>query len=254
LYVGLTNFLCIFKEIICESEVVFIMDKNVAVGKVKKIGKIGYVVSTVAQVVLIIGLVAAIIGAIVLFALPDDMISFELSGNCKMHVNLESVKGDSAINLDERDVKVDKLELGDNKYNVVKTEVTDDTITTYGEFSNKTVDLGDMRIVVVMAVIYVAVYLFTMIFVKKLFKSLKNCNSPFDTVVIANLKKLAYACIPWVFLAGMFEGVSNGFVTDNFDFGPSINLVALMLVLILLALAYVFQYGAELQKESDETL
>ena len=55
-------------------------------------------------------------------------------------------------------------------------------------------------------------------------------------------------------LVMVFSSLVIYHVTDNFDFGPSINLVALMLVLILLALAYVFQYGAELQKESDETL
>ena len=48
--------------------------------------------------------------------------------------------------------------------------------------------------------------------------------------------------------------VSRGWLTGRFILGYSIDFGMLLLALAFLMVVYIFQYGAKLQKESDETL
>jgi hypothetical protein len=69
--------------------------------------------------------------------------------------------------------------------------------------------------------------------------------------VIRGIKALAYSLIPWVIIDWMQELITLPYTgTHNF----TIDLSVACIILIVLGLAYIFQYGAVLQQESDETL
>ena len=67
-----------------------------------------------------------------------------------------------------------------------------------------------------------------------------NCDSPFEAKVLKAMKAFAYSLIPWAILkAGS---------------GSASSLSAIIFVLVAITFAHIFNYGAQLQKESDETI
>ena len=78
------------------------------------------------------------------------------------------------------------------------------------------------------------------IFGKKLAKALATCDSPFEDNVLKKMKSFGFSLIPWA-LYKLIVGNLGGITTVIF-------------VLIVLLFISVFNYGAKLQRESDETL
>ena len=78
-------------------------------------------------------------------------------------------------------------------------------------------------------------------FAKKLFVSLEKCDTPFSEEVVNNLSRFVYSLVPWGIFGFSANGLSGG-----------IGLV--MVIVVVAILTSVFKYGAELQRESDETL
>ena len=74
---------------------------------------------------------------------------------------------------------------------------------------------------------------------KKMAKALENCNSPFEENVIKSMKHFAFSMIPW--------GIIYGYFFNSL-------ILTVLIVLIVMAIVYIFSYGAELQHESDDTV
>ena len=78
------------------------------------------------------------------------------------------------------------------------------------------------------------------IFGKRLAKALETCDSPFEDNVLKKMKAFGFSLIPWA-LYKLIVGNLGGITTVIF-------------VLVVLLFISVFNYGAKLQRESDETL
>lgn len=89
--------------------------------------------------------------------------------------------------------------------------------------------------------------------VNKLMKALKKCETPFSDDVIKYMNRFAYSLIPAVVLnmltSSSWDSIKIG---TGFDF--SFDVASVFLVVIVFVLVIIFKYGAQLQKESDETL
>ena len=117
-----------------------------------------------------------------------------------------------------------------------------------------TLDLKALTWPLIAALICMIMTLVTIHFIKNLCKEIKVCESPFSEGVITNIKRLAYSLIPWVFISGITDSIVGSAFTGKVSIDLNIQLGMVMVVLIVLALAYIFRYGAVLQQESDETL
>ena len=75
-----------------------------------------------------------------------------------------------------------------------------------------------------------------------LFRSLEICESPFEENVLKSMKRFAFSFIPVVILEILWNGHSVSSITTVF------------IVMVILLFSSIFNYGAQLQQESDETL
>ena len=105
-----------------------------------------------------------------------------------------------------------------------------------------------------LSLVSTVLFLLSVVIVLYMVKALKECDTPFAETVITAMKRFAYALIPAVVLSAVTEGLWSMFISGGNGIELSLNLGGLLLIAVIFILVMVFTYGAELQRESDETL
>lgn len=120
--------------------------------------------------------------------------------------------------------------------------------------------LGDLPLTKLIAfalflgAVQMTIYSVILIFISRFGKVLQTSETPFSPKCIKCLKIVAYVLLVWSIVGGIIGMVSRGWLTGRFMMGFSVDFGMLLLALAFLMVVYIFQYGAKLQKESDETL
>lgn len=236
------------------------MNNEKTIHKINVVGKIAEIFTIIAKVGLIIGLVAMIAGAIFLKSVPSDFVELKTASKVGVSVDKDAVSkvfGKFTLNKLEKSMtaKGYKFEMNDVEYSKTDVEVTDEKILVDAETSVVTKDAGDFTIMVVVFAIVILNALILVHMIGKLAKAVKTCDSPFAETVITSMRRLAISLIPYCIIqsicAGVLEMIGNG-VNKVLDI--NIDGTSIMPILLVFFLTYVFSYGAELQKQSDETL
>lgn len=240
--------------------------KEEAIRKINKIGKIAAILAKIAQVFIIIGIVCVTIATAVIFFLPKDLVTVKVNGSAEIHVNLEKFN----VNFSEEDQKdiIESLSgTGSNKnsnYNfdfngtnfnrIDNIAVDNNSIAFTAEGNMSKFNFGKLVFVCICGLLYLIMSLVTVIFIRRLAISIRDCASPFEATVIKRLEQLAFSLIPWVVLRGLAEGVMELVFGSNFNVNFNFNSIPVVTILLIIGLVYIFKYGAALQQESDETL
>lgn len=236
--------------------------KQDAILKINKMGRIGTVVTTIAKIFIIMALVVSFILAIALAFVPKDFVTVRADGRMAVNISLLSIgKSFTDEELEECRLETEKIleeedvTSGGSEYSINAINADHDNISVdlTGEYAN--FDLHGLVWVMLFLFLYLAMTLVTLFFIGSLCKAFQNCESPFEMNVIKRIKMLAYSLIPWTILSTVNGAVTSTFFTNSIHMdGIGIDGKMVMTVLIIFALAYIFQYGAILQQESDETL
>lgn len=232
--------------------------KNEAIKKINTIGNVGFVLSTIAKVFLIIGIVGTIVAAVFFAVIPADAFSVSIGGEMKTTVDLSKyitigdkdaesivngINSDNEINVTKMDYTVESIEIKDSV--IYATARTDEAMT----ITPRTL-VGPM----ISSLLYLVASLVSVWFFCLLCKAFKNCTSPFEENVIKKMKNFAFSLIPWAVIASLSDSAAKSFYTGKLDISIGVNIGTVLIILVIFALAFIFSYGAKLQKESDETL
>lgn len=233
-------------------------------------GKIGRIIASILGVLLIIGAVALSAVAALTVAVSDESIDITVNGTADISSQGElftkfkkvfSVKqdGDSAkVDLAQNAVGVD-FRIADSG-NILEDAKLTETDKGYNlELAGKKVTVSMRRVffglvVSVLEIVCSAVVIFML---RNLMRSLEKCDTPFGGDVISRMKKFGFSLIPYVVLHSASKSTWNSMLQANessVNFGFDIDLTIILGILIIILLVMVFSYGAQLQKESDETL
>lgn len=236
--------------------------KEEAIKKINTMGNVGWIISIIAKVILIIALIGMLLGTVAIAIIPNDFLKMSFAGTGCIEIDF----GAMGVELTDaiRDSIMESIESGDAEMSVEmngivvkldEAEASGDVVTFFGRGNGmKLFSIHNLLYVMVIGMITVGMSLVSVFFAGALCKAFKNCASPFDENVINKLKNFAYSLIPWVLLRSLTDSVMTSFMNGNVSFHISIDLAMLIVVLVILALAYIFKYGAVLQRESDETL
>lgn len=234
-----------------------IMKEN-AILKINKMGKVGYILSNICKVFLAIAAVLAVVCIVCLAVVPKDFVTLQFGGNAKIDVNMEKFGGLTDEMIAELNNDSDMVSVGMDidgmSYDNFNIEADNNHIYMDGSAQIREFRVRDFIPFMGIALLRIGLAMITVCFVGALCKAFKNCASPFEENVIVKMKNLAIAIIPW----GIVNSVENSFLNTfmsgkvNLSFGIDLGMVAA--VIIILAIMYVFKYGAMLQQESDETL
>ena len=232
--------------------------KEDAISKINKMGKAGSIITIILRIFVILGLVGTIMAAIVLAVLPEDTLHIRMAGTATIDVNLASVVGKNAaeealadIDLSEKGAELD---LEGVSYGIDKLETKGSHILMSGNGEMGDFNLRKLVGPLVAVTLHLIMTLITLFFIGALFKAVGKCQSPFEEDVIKKMRMFAYSLIPWVVFSSISDMASEGIFNNRVKFSLSVNFNMVFVVLMILALTYIFQYGAVLQRESDETL
>lgn len=236
--------------------------KQAAIRKINQMGKVGGIITLILKIIIIIAMISVMIVIIMAAVNIKNGIMITWSDQMNVSINMEEIMGNTLSDEEIREIE-DVIQYGkmnitiskNNQELEVRDYRVDDTMVELDLGSDESI-VPAVKIYIVLSAIIMnlAMVLIVIIFVGRLCKAFKTCETPFEDNVIRRMQQLAISLIPWGCTASVFNSVINGFWTDSYSLDLSVDLGKVMVILIIFALVFVFKYGAMLQQESDETL
>ncbi len=229
------------------------MEKT-AIQKINSLGKAAYIISKIAKVFLIIAAVTILIVGILVFIMPSDFINIRLDGQADITLNY-SYAGNVSLDkiIDDEDLLED-WEINGVEYEVEEHSTGNGTVHLSARSESTTLGVWHLRIFMAAGLIFATAVCVGTHFLCDLFKALSLCTTPFDDSIIQKMRRLAIALIPVSVVSGSMKTLIDSLQTGDITIGVSIEFSQVVVILVLFALVYIFKHGAELQRESDETL
>lgn len=214
--------------------------------KIQTIGKISKIVALVVCVLAFVATGFALIGATVCASIPESWLS--VSGQVNGTVEIGS-------SLSVWKEALERLGgAGEGSFGTWSVEGGKFFVSLRSpDFEN--IPLTKIAAVALTAAAFrLAFYGVILLFVSKFARALEKNSTPFCDACIKYLKITAFVLLGWAivgktalkFVGGLFFGQLGG--------GVSVDGGMILISLVFLLLAYIFQYGAKLQREADETL
>ncbi|MDO4466448.1 MAG: DUF2975 domain-containing protein [Bacillota bacterium] len=232
--------------------------KEKALKRIRRMGKVGLFFTVIAQIVVTLGMVAMILGAVACAFLPANLISIDLQGETKVVVNVDSVKklskssdAEDLEKLVEKWSKEGKLYV-DGKEHVIG-EVSKDGKKLNIQTSTKipsVINMTTLRNILGVTALYFFIIFITLMGLNKLCRAIKNCESPFENEVVKRLRRFSYTLWPWVIANSAMTSIMALLMNDTSSISIRINMGMLAVVLATSGIVYVFKYGAYIQQEA----
>ena len=232
--------------------------ENTGIKKINTAGKVGYIISILLIVCTIVGMVGIGICTAGAIAISNNDINVKMDTN----INISStgnflnklnsfifIDGVKDLNtLTEEGVKVNDKDIAE-----ISVKEENGGLIVNAKTNEITISMKKIIIAFISAFIFLGAVTVSLYMVKALMKSLKNCETPFAEDVIKNMTRFANSLVCVVALNIILSGFWSS-LTPGMSYKPSINLGSVLLVAVIYILITVFKYGAQLQRESDETL
>lgn len=230
--------------------------KQEVVAKINKFGKIGEVIAQISRIFVILGAVILLAAGIFMLAVPKDLFTLDYYVGMDMQVDLDAV-GETITEDDMAELEADAYTVttSDTEMVIVDVEADEEANTLNVKFASEPTNMFNVTKIVIfilLQLLLLVVNFITITFIVKLCKEFKICETPFSEGVIKRIKQVGFSLIPWCIVYPTAEAAADFMVTNNLNI--SINIGMIIMVLVVLALAHIFKYGAMLQQESDETL
>jgi hypothetical protein len=214
--------------------------------KIQTIGKISKIVALVVCVLAFVATGFALIGATVCASIPESWLS--VSGQVNGTVEIGS-------SLSVWKEALERLGgAGEGSFGTWSVEDGKLFVSLRSpDFEN--IPLTKMAAVALTAAAFrLAFYGVILLFVSKFARALEKNSTPFCDACIKYLKITAFVLLGWAVVGETTLQVVCGMFFGKFRLGVSVNGGMILISLVFLLLAYIFQYGAKLQREADETL
>ena len=214
--------------------------------KIQTIGKISKIVALVVCVLAFVATGFALIGATVCASIPESWLS--VSGQVNGTVEIGS-------SLSVWKEALERLGgAGEGSFGTWSVEGGKLFVSLRSpDFEN--IPLTKMAAVALTAAAFrLAFYGVILLFVSKFARALEKNSTPFCDACIRYLKITAFVLLGWAVVGETTLQVVCGMFFGKFRLGVSVNGGMILISLVFLLLAYIFQYGAKLQREADETL
>ena len=196
---------------------------------IEMIGKIGRIVLIVAIPFLILAsiLVPYIVNNVLVV---DDEIGF---------------KTDNIEIIDDFDLKINGIVMvGLNGDTTI-----DDVIEMFNNNSKGKI-IGYCEGAIVFLLIDLIIMIIIFKYVEKLFSNIKNNKTPFTVDNVSYIKRISYLMIALIVITPI-SGMFFNSLLDIAEEGNMLDLVSIMEILIIFSMSYIFEYGVELQKDSN---
>ena len=244
------------------------MNTNAIKTKVNRIGLVGQIVSIILIILMAVSCAGLLLSGIVMAVLPKDAVTIGVT------TYMDVTVGRSLFDRYYDDLSEDVLSeingtmrVNGSEFSDFAAEKTEDGL----QFTAQTdrIEFKMQRFVYIMfaGLVYCAAALVVFVFLKRLSDAFRRCDTPFADEVIKRMSVFAWVLLGCAVVASGAEGIANALMVRTVDLEFSLNpgsftdglhtsisFAPILVALIVLFLTMIFRYGAELQKEADETL
>ncbi len=220
------------------------MKNNNYIGKINTLGKAGRILLIFLRIACIMGIVCFVVAAVGINTIPkDDAITSKGTISYETVIDNNRLPDHVSSGLEDTENTEETIDFLGTILSVKENIITDNGIEDYTfnmsfDAPNTKAMILSYTIAMILGALFLGLTLIVVIFGGKLASALEKCSSPFEENVTKSMKKFAFSLIP---IAAVYCG-------------QQASLSMIVIVLAMIAIAYIFGYGAELQKESDETL
>ena len=222
------------------------MKNNNYIGKINTLGKAGRILLIFLRIACIMGIVCFVVAAVGINTIPkDDVITSKGTISYETVIDNNRLPDHVSSGLEDTENSEETIDFLETILSVKENIITDNGIENYTfnmsfDAPNTKAMILSYTIAMILGAVFLALTLIVVIFGGKLASALEKCSSPFEENVTKSMKHFAFSLIP--------------IATVYCIIGQQAALSMIVIVLAMIAIAYIFGYGAELQKESDETL
>jgi len=235
--------------------------------KVNRIGIVGQIVSIILIVLMAAACVALLASGVVLAVLPQDAVVIGVS------TDMDVTVGNSLIGAVRDQIPDDPTELdaimkvNGTEFVDMQMEKTADGLMIHAISDRVQFNLHRMVYAMFAGLVYCATLLVVFIFLKRLADGFRRCDTPFADDVVKRMTVFAWVLVGGAVVSSIAESIANAMMQRSLDlsfalnpagldtgFEFSFNFAPIFIALIVLFLVMIFRYGAQLQKEADETL
>ena len=235
--------------------------KNDSIKKINVAGTIGYIVCILLIIASIAGMVITAIGTAGAISVSKETVGINIGTEIDISSGGDILgKLNKFIKVDGVDDFRDLLKENGGTFRPDDKDVSEITVKEKDNGLSINARLGDKeftmtRVIVnlIFTFLYLGAITVALEMLKSLMKELKKCETPFTEGVIKKMTFFAVSLIPAAVLHIINSSLWSSLGSDS-RFSMSINLSVVLLVAVIFILVSVFKYGADLQKESDETL
>jgi transcriptional regulator with XRE-family HTH domain len=203
--------------------------------KMKGFTKVLYVISKIAEVASIVGIVFSLLlviaGAI---TVPNTKINLENN-------TIKVFDQKTSFELTDSELVIDGSVVSEHDKSISKEIEKAVNMST-----TKKLVIVEMVFLTMMAISFITYKIFS--YAAKLFKNIHDNNTPFNMDNVNAIRKLALYSFLFVLIPDVIGSIIG--LIYNLEFGIEINLFAYLFSLMLLVLAYIFKYGYEIQLDS----
>ena len=205
--------------------------------KMKVLSKIIYVIARIGKTISIIGIVGALcalLGGIVLF-------------------NNMNVNEDNTISISNQVVRLNVSDDGIKIYNDNNTEIFNydgkDKYKVEQFMKESKLYKISLISIITLSLAISCFFLFKMLsYIEKLFANIHKNDTPFNTDNVSSIKNIALYLILAVLVPDVLGSLTQ--IIFNLNLEVEINIIEYIFAVIIFSLAYIFQYGYEIQLDS----
>ena len=241
------------------------MENNIK-KKVNRIGLVGQILSIVLIVVMALGCFGCLIGGIALAVLPNDAVTIGVNGDMDITVG-KGLIGRWMDEIPDTDQLNAQMSVNGTDYTDMYLEKTEEGLVVHATAERAEFSLNRLASAVFTGLVYCAMLLVVFIFLKRLCDGFRKCDTPFSDDVIRRMSVFAWVLMGGAVLSSVAEAIGNAMIRRSIDLSFALNpsgmntgldvsfhFGPILIALLVLFLTVIFRYGAQLQRQADETL
>ena len=196
---------------------------------ISMIGKIGAIVLKVAIPFIILAMILV----------PYVINNVEIKNN-EIGFKTENIKIIDENKIEIHDIIVGEFDIEDEDYDVIEM---------FNNNSNVKI-IGYIEAGLVFLLVDIFIMIVILSYVEKLFNNIKNNNTPFTLDNVTFIKKISYLMIALIIITPISGVIFNSLLGLS-DGNSPFELMSILEILIIFSMSYIFEYGYEMQKDSQ---
>ena len=222
------------------------LDEEIVMNVVKFNEKKQKEVKTLSNVISLIGKIGAIVLKVAIpfiilamILVPYVIGNVEIKNN-EIRFKTENIKIIHDNKIEINDIIVGEFDVKDENYDVIEMF----------ENNSNTEIIGYIETGLVFLLVDIIIMIIILSYVEKLFKNIKNNNTPFTLDNVGLIKKISYLMIALILITPMSGMMFNSLLGLS-DSNSPFELMNILEILIIFSMSYIFEYGYEMQKDSQ---